>query len=211
MSTENNKVTKTYSDEDVIQSIYSNKNYTYDLLNLQPNLLDRKAEQEYYNQLTEKKGFSVDNSKLSYYETIKTLSDMGISEKVLFEKEELSQLCKIKLGGGAISLEDNNIFVSESESNFTGKDLENQHLDDYKTGTSYHKLLGDDKIRSLPTQFTNLVMKNPNFDIEEILLMNEKELIDWSDKTNIRMSKEQTKDLVNTFILYKKYVSHFNQ
>lgn len=211
MSTENNKGTKTYSDEDVIQSIYSNKNYTYDLLNLQPNLLDRKAEQEYYNQLTEKKGLSVDNGKLSYYETIKTLSDMGISDKVLFEKEELSQLCKIKLGGGAIPLEDSNVFVSEYESHFTGKDLENQHLDDYQTGTSYHKLLGDDKIRSLPTQISNLVMKNPSFDIEEILLMNEKELIDWSDKTNIGMSKDQTKDLVNTFILYKKYVSHFNQ
>lgn len=210
MSIDNNKVTKTYSDDDVIQSIYSNKNYIYDLLNLQPNLLDRKAEQEYYNQLTEKKGLSVDNGKPSYYETIKTLSDMGISEKVLFEKEELSQLCKIKLGGGAIPLEDSNVFVSEYESSFIGKDLENQHLDDYKTGTSYHKLLGDDKIRSIPTQFSNLIMKNPNFDIEEILLMNEKELIDWCDKTNIGMAKEQIKDLVNTFILYKKYVSHFN-
>ena len=97
MSSDNSKNSKTYSDDDVIQSIYSNKSNAYDLLNLVPNLLDRKAEQEYYNQLTEKNGLKVDNSKLSYYETIETLSNMGISQRVLFDKDQLSIYRKLKM------------------------------------------------------------------------------------------------------------------
>ncbi|GMM41659.1 hypothetical protein FOG50_03926 [Hanseniaspora uvarum] len=210
MSSDNSKNSKTYSDDDVIQSIYSNKSNAYDLLNLVPNLLDRKAEQEYYNQLTEKNGLKVDNSKLSYYETIETLSNMGISQRVLFDKDQLSQLCKIKLGGGAIPLEQDNAFVSEYENIFLGKDLENQNIDDFKVGNSYHSLLGDDNIKMIPTQISSLIMKITNLNIEEVMLMSEKELLYWCDKTDNRMTKEQTKNLVNTFILYKKYITSFD-
>lgn len=209
MSSETTKSAKTYSDDDVIQSIYSNKYTTYDLLNLEPNLLDRKAEKEYYDKFTEKHGLKVDNNKLSYYETIETLSDMGISKKVLFTKEQLAHLCKIKLGGGAIPLDDNNLFVSEYENSFLGKDLENQNINDFKEGSSYHSLLGDDTIKMIPAQISSLIMKITNLNIEEVMLMSEKELIKWCDKTNNRMTKEQTKKLVNTFILYKRHIGNF--
>lgn len=61
----------------------------------------------------------------------------------------------------------------------------------------------------VPDLLSHLLYKNTNVNIETLMLMNEEELKDWSENTNLGMTKQDTAELVDAFLLYKKYVNLF--
>lgn len=198
------------NDNDVIQSIYANKKEKFDVLGLEPSIKDREQELEYFNKLA--KPDEVRNNKpISYYNTISTISKLGISNKVQFGKDELREMAESKYGGGvipAVGEDSESAFVSRLPSHYddeSGSEVTSM----YDLNGSFHSWLQNSKNKKLPDLLSHLLYKESNVNVETLMMMNEEELKNWSDNINLGATKNDTAELVDAFILYKKYVHLF--
>ncbi|XBW36595.1 hypothetical protein QEN19_002167 [Hanseniaspora menglaensis] len=206
---------KTINDSDVIQSIYANKKEKFDILSVEPNIKDREKEIEYFNNLKknekEENGKVISNDAISYYDTISTISKLGISQNVVFSNQELRTMCDSKFGGGVIpvnSEDDSNAFISNISYDFNDE-IDKSFIQEYNLNTSFHSWLQNSKNKKVPELLSHLLLKENNINVETLMMIGEDQLKVWSELVNLEFTKQDTAELVDAFILYKKYVHLF--